>query len=200
MSREDGKNHPNMEFSATIRRVKDLEINLYGGGRVMDILMANPDVVAKFEFEFFKNYPLFQYTFVHFLSEHLSDCSRIFEGDLQQMLILAVIGQSCTSRLINLETHPESTDGAISASRLADVCGIPRETVRRKLKILEHRGWIVQNGARNWSLALEGEQVVAWTDLLELNHRGIKRLARIYATFERLMGLPEGQKKWPFLR
>jgi DNA-binding IclR family transcriptional regulator len=106
------------------------------------------------------------------------------------MLILAVIGQSCTSRLINLETHPESTDGAISASRLADVCGIPRETVRRKLKILEHRGWIVQNGAQSWSLALDGGRAVAGTDLLELKNRGIKRLAIMYATFEHLMGLP----------
>jgi predicted transcriptional regulator len=165
----------------------------------MEILIEDPDKVAKFEFDFWKNYPLSQYAFVQFLSEHLSDCIRSFEGDLQQMLILAVIGQAYTSRFIKLETHPESPEAAVSASRLADVCGIPRETVRRKLKILERRGWIVQNGAQSWSLALDGGRAIARTDLLELNNRGVKRLARMYALFERLMESPEGQKKWPCL-
>ncbi len=161
----------------------------------MEILPEDSDKMAKFEFEFRKNYPFSQYIFAHFLSEYLLDCIRSFEGDLQQFLILAILGQVYINRFIKLETPPESWDGAISASRLAVVCGIPRETVRRKLKILEHRGLIVQNAAQSWSLSREGGRVEAWTELLELNDRGIKRLAGMFATFERLNELPESQKK-----
>ena len=45
------------------------------------------------ETAFHDNYPVVQYAYVHFLSEHIADCSREFGGDLQQMLILSVIGQ-----------------------------------------------------------------------------------------------------------
>ena len=45
------------------------------------------------EAAFHENDPVVQYAFVQFLSEHIADCSRVFGGDLQQMLILSIIGQ-----------------------------------------------------------------------------------------------------------
>jgi DNA-binding MarR family transcriptional regulator len=163
----------------------------------MEHVIGKPERSVNFQNEFVKNYVMFQYTYVQFFTEHLADCSRRFDGDLQQMLILSIIGQSYLSRYINIEGHPENPPAAMSASRLADVCLIPRETVRRKLKILEDRGWIKQDGEQSWTLVSDGDAVVAGADLMDLDKRAIKRLARMHATFERLMELPEEHKKLP---
>jgi hypothetical protein len=160
----------------------------------MKPLTGIKETSAKFEAEFVKNYALFQYAYVQFFTEHLTDCSRLFDGDLQQMLILAIIGQSYINRVIKIDGHADNPPAAISASRLADVCRIPRETVRRKLKILENRGWIMQDGEQSWTLVIDGGAAVAGAELIDLDKRAIKRLARMHATFERLMELPEQHK------
>lgn len=38
-------------------------------------------------------YRAYQYRFVEFFVEHLSDISRSFRGDLQAMILIAVVGQ-----------------------------------------------------------------------------------------------------------
>jgi DNA-binding MarR family transcriptional regulator len=105
---------------------------------------------------FEEEYPRYQYAFVEFLVAHLTDVSKAFDGDLQQALILAVIGQV---RLRARKTAqdsgaliPADEDIVITASRLADVTGIPRETVRRKLKLLQDRGWIERRPDGAWFL------------------------------------------------
>ncbi|WP_294536331.1 hypothetical protein [uncultured Rhodoblastus sp.] len=163
----------------------------------MEPVIGRPERTAKFQTEFVKNYAMFQYAYVQFFTEHLADCSRQFNGDLQQMLILAIIGQSYLNRYIKIESHPDNPPVAMSASRLADVCLIPRETVRRKLKILEDRGWIKQDGEQSWTLVCDGGAVVAGADMIDLDKRAIKRLARMHATFERLIELPDELKKLP---
>jgi DNA-binding MarR family transcriptional regulator len=162
----------------------------------MEPVIGRPERTATFQNEFVKNYAMFQYAYVQFFSEHLADCSRQFDGDLQQMLILSIIGQSYISRFIKLECHDDNPPAAISASRLADVCRIPRETVRRKLRNLANRGWIKQDDEQSWTLVSDGGAVVAGADLIELDKRAIKRLARMHATFERLMELPEEHKNY----
>jgi len=105
---------------------------------------------------FAEEYPRYQYAFVEFMVAHLTDLSRAFNGDLQQALVLAVIGQV----RLNVRKSVADTGGAlpadeeisITASRLADVTGIPRETVRRKLKLLQERGWIERRGDGAWFL------------------------------------------------
>lgn len=70
----------------------------------------------------------YHYGFVEFVSEHLADLSRGFGGDLRAMLILAVIGQvriaAVTQQARGLPAREE--ESGITASRLADVIGIPR--------------------------------------------------------------------------
>lgn len=134
------------------------------------------------------NYPEVQYVFVQFLSEHLADCSREFNGDLQQLLILAVIGQVFIADCMRAKGPPlpEATNG-ISASRLADVCRIPRETVRRKLKLLEEKNWICQDGEQSWTILHENGVAAARKGLDSLDRRGMMRLAKMHAALERIM-------------
>lgn len=108
-----------------------------------------------------------RYHYVEFLTEHLSDCCRVFEGDLQEMLVLAVLGQVHVRAVLNarsdgaLEQRAVPMPLGINASRLADITGISRQTVRRKLEKLCARGWVEQRTAGIWVLALRDGVVAA---------------------------------------
>jgi predicted transcriptional regulator len=133
-------------------------------------------------------YPRYQYHFVEFLTEHLADCSRTFGGDLQMVAVLATIGQMCPFANRNrgkAPTEPVRQACPISASRIADVTGIPRETVRRKLKTLETRGWIEPAGA-GWQLKFAGEDPVVRADLRDFDSRAIDRVARFFSALAAL--------------
>lgn len=140
---------------------------------------------------FTKDYPAFQYVFVEFLVEHLTDLSRTFGGDLQQMLLLALIGQRRLRAIRACSGHGDgvaASQMSITASRLADVTGIPRETVRRKLALLRDRGWIEQAADGSWSIlaSADGLDVPARRDLAEQDLGVRRRVARLVAALEDL--------------
>jgi DNA-binding MarR family transcriptional regulator len=144
--------------------------------------------IDEVEAAFLGQYPAYQYNLVEFITTHLVDVSRQFGGDLQQMLLMAVIGQVHIHRML---TQPEAQDAAIepasiSASRLADVTGIPRQTVRRKLASLAARGWIEQNGSAAWRLKVVDGDAPARRDLADIDRRAIRRMAGLFANLEAL--------------
>jgi hypothetical protein len=81
----------------------------------------------------------------------LTECRRYFEGDLDQALIVAVIG---TRTLFPARLEGISYDDflrglrndapmlPINVQSVAESTGIPRESVRRKVAHLIDRGWI----------------------------------------------------------
>lgn len=136
---------------------------------------------------FESNYAQVQYHYVQFLTEHLSDCAREFSGDLTKVLVLAVLGQ----RHIEAQTsakRDEAADqpSAMSASRIADVTGLPRETVRRKLDALSAQGWVEQGPDRRWRIAAVDGRSAVRRDLRDLDARGLQRLARLFASLSPL--------------
>jgi hypothetical protein len=84
--------------------------------------------------------------------ELLVTLRRQFGGDLDRMLVLAVIGSRtlsrgridgmCYDRFMDGERSDEAAP--INLQSIADYSGIPRETVRRKLHDLERLGWITR--------------------------------------------------------
>ncbi len=137
---------------------------------------------------FAENYPVYQYRFVEFLTEHLSDASRTFRGDLQQMLVLAIIGQVFLNTYIHRQTNASpGPQGTITASRIADVTGIPRQTVRRKLEMLKARGWIGQLPDASYQLVWRTDTTQARVDLAELDRRGIDRVAELFCNLEKIL-------------
>ena len=145
---------------------------------------------------FTENYRAYQYRFVEFFVDHLSDLSRTFKGDLQQMVVLAIIGQVLMRGMDDAaRTGRDPADLpleriSISASRIADVTGIPRETVRRKLAALEERGWIERTPPSSWRLVMTPADAPARVDLHEVDQRAIARIARLFAELETLVGAP----------
>jgi hypothetical protein len=123
------------------------------------------------------------YHFIEFLSQYLADGLRVFGGDLEELMIMAIVGQMHLRA--RLDALPEAGKGSpkspitasISASRIADVTGIPRETVRRKLLVLEQWGWIERDTQAKWRLSMDGDLPVAHAALQELNENGVSQLA-----------------------
>ncbi len=136
---------------------------------------------------FERNYARVQYHYVQFLTEHMADCARTFSGDLTKVLVLAVLGQRYIETQISAQRDtPSGQSGAMSASRIADVTGLPRETVRRKLDALSDLGWVEQGPDRRWQIAaVEGASTLR-RDLKDLDSRGLQRLARLYAALSPL--------------
>jgi predicted transcriptional regulator len=139
------------------------------------------------------HYPRYQYSFVEFFVEHLTDLSRTFDGDFQQIMLLAILGQRRLNELRRTRDGEEaSIEGmSITASRLADVTGIPRETVRRKLALLEDRGWIAQASDGSWSIVIgDGDERPVRRDLAAFDDRARRRVARLVAALEALAPRP----------
>jgi DNA-binding MarR family transcriptional regulator len=161
--------------------------------RTPGIAKAKAERAAEVRDMLASNYADYQYRFVEFFVEHLEDVSRAFRGDLQQMIVLAIIGQirlrAVRSAILAGEDPtaipPERC--AIGASRIADVTAIPRQTVRRKLELLEQRGWIERLGDGMWTLHYEGGSSRAREGLSDVDLRGIDRIARLFADLEAIV-------------
>jgi hypothetical protein len=126
---------------------------------------------------------LIQYEFTQMLSEHLKDCWEVFEGDLGEMMVLATLGQAQLGMFLR-DKEPVDMDftlraRAMSASRLSHVTGIPRQTVRRKLKQMEKKGWVYQDEDDCWGLAIADGRARVLVALEELYARGAVRVKRM---------------------
>lgn len=139
---------------------------------------------------FESHYLDYQYIFVEFLIGHMVDAASAVDGDYQEMLVLAVLGQArlgavraaanSGSTSLDVEAAAESTN----ASRIADITKIPRQSVRRKLASLEARGWIERDDAGAYRLVSSGGQSTARHDLAETDRRAIDRVARLVADLQ----------------
>lgn len=112
-----------------------------------------------------------------------------FDGDLDLMLVLAVIGgrtlpDNWVSELDMLEHvtrlgEQRSLPTAINLQSIADYTGIPRETVRRKLAVLLDKGWITKD--EKGFLSATGD---AAADLASATGASIQYLATLLNVFE----------------
>lgn len=101
------------------------------------------------------------------------------------MLVFAVLGQVHVRALLDarpdgsLVPRTTPTALAINASRIADITGIPRQTVRRKLDKLRARGWVEPKGSGQWTLATREGYAVARADIAALDARSMERVLRM---------------------
>lgn len=132
---------------------------------------------------FTENFAEAQYGFVEFFSDHLAACSRAFAGDLQKPLILALVGQAYIAAL--KRSDGGVLEGAINASRIADITAIPRQTVNRKLRSLAAEGYILRHPL-GWILNVEAGRSIAGQKLAGLTANQVETVSRFLAAFDRL--------------
>jgi hypothetical protein len=112
-----------------------------------------------------------------------------FDGDLELMLVLAVIGErtrpeNWTPELLTyrqLTRAPEDShlQHPINVQSVSDFSGIPRETVRRKVGILVRKGWILRDEDGRLSVSRTAAQ-----DLEDATGVSIAYLETLFAVFE----------------
>ena len=81
--------------------------------------------------------------FMEWMSAHLSDCSRVFDGDLTEMMALTVIGQIFVRHHAYDAARNYELDGndlSVSASHISEITSMPRETVRRSFLFIKTEG------------------------------------------------------------
>lgn len=123
--------------------------------------------------------------FMEWIGAHLSDCSRVFNGDLNEMMVLSVIGQVFVRHYGYRTAQIYELDGeelTVSAARISEITSIPRETVRRKLLSLMARGWLEQAENGRWKMVMDGDVSVAAKDLAALQTRSLTRLMNLVDT------------------
>ena len=129
-----------------------------------------------------------RHLFGRLVVDHLVGCSRVFGGDLVQMMLLAIIDQFYSDAFIAHGRTPLPPGaGRVSASYLAAITNIPRETVRRKLSLLAERGCAEQAEDHTWRLAVDSAGRNVWRELDELDERGLKRLAELQACLDSVL-------------
>ncbi len=104
-----------------------------------------------------------------FTIDTLRRACRLFDGDLKLFLVFSEIAHYNMSRALHALSVREAADAVrwrvvlralqtqkvtpCNALSISAATGLPRETVRRKVKELERRGWLVREGARSLTLA-----------------------------------------------
>jgi hypothetical protein len=125
------------------------------------------------------------------LTRFLIECRHTFDGDLDMLLVLAVIGDRTFShRRANPaldfdafqsrekeQTPPED----INVRSIADFSGIPRETVRRKVAQLLEKGWVTRNDDGFITASRQAN-----TELEPLTRTSIRYIARMMALVDEL--------------
>jgi predicted transcriptional regulator len=108
---------------------------------------GNPDRHA-LAAAFRENFADISYVWDLFFVDVLLHLRRASLDDMDVLLIVAVMGmEEKRRRQVAQEAEADALlsappRGQMNASRLADVTGIPRETVRRKLRIMERAGLV----------------------------------------------------------
>lgn len=107
------------------------------------------------------------YLIGRFVTDHLIRVHRLFEGDLTAAVVLATIAQHNVQRFYD-EVARSSKPGLdrlveagehlphlrhCNALSVSAATGIPRETVRRKVRWLEQKGWIVVGERRQLEIS-----------------------------------------------
>ncbi len=117
------------------------------------------------------------------LTAFLIECRAAFDGDLDMMLVLAVIGDRTFSQrhadpnldfdgFQRAEVMTPTED--INIRSIAEFSSIPRETVRRKVTQLVEKGWVERNADGFLRATQKAKQ-----DLEPLTQTSIRYIARM---------------------
>jgi hypothetical protein len=115
------------------------------------------------------------------IADVLADCSRLFGGDLDQFMVLTFVARAYHEAGEQAAERPCAEAGSISASTIAMQCGLPRETVRRKLRLLASRGCVRQTRDLRWRLVWDDFQLDGCAVLADITRLGMKSVARYFA-------------------
>lgn len=102
-------------------------------------------------------------THVDALAKLLTELRKLFDGDLDQLLVLAVLaggaGGTNWRKTLLYGTVPRPFQ-TTNTQYLAEISGIPRESVRRKLRLMEAKGYIERHEDGTWKVRSESAEIL----------------------------------------
>lgn len=126
------------------------------------------------------------------LTQFLIECRRAFDGDIDMFLVLAIVGDRTYSQRAadpdqSFEDFQATTEPTppedINLRSIAEFSGIPRETVRRKIALLESKGWITRKDDGFIVATMKAKE-----DLEPLTVTSIKYVARMMSLLREVEG------------
>jgi DNA-binding transcriptional ArsR family regulator len=108
-----------------------------------------------FDAAFDRNFALAGFIVNRFLVHHLVRMARSTGGDFESLVIWSSLALQNTAALLGPGAQPDSLLRAngLRSSDLAQITGIPRETVRRKLARLQDGGRVMRREDGRWHVA-----------------------------------------------
>lgn len=166
--------------------------------------MMNSDDAPKDEFAspvaddlpgFERAFGFLAFTCNRHIIDHMLRFSRSFGLDYETMVIWGVLAHQNVAHLIPLMMrgegysdtlgHTDDDETRLRPVRVRDlvqITRIPKETVRRKLDLLDRDGWIRQ-AEQGWVICHERSQ----SDLLEFTRESVKRLLGASSHIQRIL-------------
>lgn len=128
-----------------------------------------------------EHYVTFQHEFIEFLVAQLVDFRKMFNGDLDELLVFIFVARYYLRE--ERGRGEEELDGHWGApptlSRIAEFTGIPRETVRRKLMALQNRGLLEKIDQDKWQPTVRNNAPVIRQEYEQFCQREIRRLVKL---------------------
>ncbi len=128
-----------------------------------------------------ENYAHFKHEFLELLFSILMDERPIFGDDLDALLVYTAISRHHLrdERLgLAIEDPDFGERRGLTTAAIARSTGIPRETVRRKLLLLETKGLLERGPNDEWRVALKDGQPVIRTQYAHEWEREMKRIVK----------------------
>ncbi len=135
-----------------------------------------PDTVVR------EHYVTFQHEFIEFLVAQLIDFRKVFNGDLDELLVFIFVARYHL-RDERGRQPDRDLDGLWAVqptlSRISELTGIPRETVRRKLRTLQSRGLLEKAEQDKWQIAVRDDQPIIRSEYEQFWQREMRRLVKL---------------------
>lgn len=159
--------------------------------------ITTPAAEAAFIRAYHARFAAYHHAWSVFFVTHMGDLRRQF-GDLDEALLLAAIGLGPVGDKRRAAERRRDSAGLVfaaaphggaptNAKRLAEMTGIPRETVRRKLERFHARGWIERTERGEWRIAVDPAGSAPLVADMRASHEAfLACLARLMADFARI--------------
>jgi len=151
-----------------------------------------------------RNKKLIAVIMARFFLRYLNLLYRDFEGDLVLPIVLGEIAHHNIIRLYSLkgggmqvneqaDNYPEQREylEPTNAYSISQATGIPRETVRRKIKKLQQKGWVVKNNRGEVCIS----DTVSEHFAKDLNKRILAELLETSESIRSLLNPPKNQEQ-----
>jgi hypothetical protein len=133
---------------------------------------------ALFEVNSSRNDANIKHEFSKFLFDILADEKYIFGNDLDALLVYTAVSRYyLRDERAGLDPDDDAFSG-LALARIVETTKIPRETVRRKLQLLESRGLLERSSRNQWRVAVKDGQPVIRTEFADVWQKEMWRIVK----------------------